>query len=282
MAVYAIGDVQGCYEPLLRLLDKLHFDPDIDRIWLTGDLVNRGPHSVETLRHISTLGTAATTVLGNHDLTLLAVAEGHVKPGKKDTFYDVLDAPDAAELLAWVRGLPMLHHDAGLGFTMVHGGLSPHWDLAQALACAREVEAVLRGPGYPEFLAHMFGSEPRVWRDDLEGLPRLRHIVNVMTRMRFVFADGSLCYDQKGAPGSQPPDLMPWFEVPWRRNADLRIITGHWAALGYFRAPGIYALDSGCIWGQHLTAFRLDAHDVPCCVDCWEMRKVKNREDQGI
>lgn len=282
MAVYAIGDVQGCFEPMRRLLDKLNFDPAKDRLWLTGDLVNRGPQSVETLRFVRQLGDAAISVLGNHDLTLLAVAAGHVKPGKKDTFHDVLDAPDAQELLDWVRSLPMIHHDAKLGYTMVHAGLSPLWDLDTALACGREVEAVLRGPGLQDFLAHMFGSEPRIWRDELQGHERLRCIVNTMTRMRFVGPDGSLCHDQKGPPGSQPAGLVPWFQIGWRRNASLNIITGHWAALGYYRAPGIYALDSGCIWGQHLTALRLDANEAPCCVDCAAMRKVKNHADKGI
>lgn len=282
MAVYAIGDVQGCFDPLRRLLDKLDFDPGRDRLWLTGDLVNRGPKSLETVRFVRGLGATAVTVLGNHDLTLLAIAAGHVKPGKKDTFHDVLDAPDAAELIDWIRHLPMLHHDDALGFTMVHAGLSPHWDLALARTCAAEVEAVLRGPDHADFLAHMFGSEPRVWHDELAGEERLRHIVNVMTRMRFCGPDGSLSFDQKGPPGSQPPGLKPWFELPGRRNAGLRLITGHWAALGYHRAPGLYALDSGCIWGQHLTALRLDAVEPPCCVDCYEMRKTKNRADQGI
>lgn len=268
MAVYAIGDLQGCYEPLQRLLDKLRFDPARDRLWFAGDLVNRGPESLKTLRFVRSLGESAVSVLGNHDLTLLAVAEGFVKPRRKDTFDAILEAPDREALLEWVRFLPVLHYDPALGWLMVHAGLAPQWDLEKALACAAEVEAALRGPGYREFVAQMFGSEPRVWSDDLEGIERLRFIVNALTRIRFCTGDGALSFDEKGAPGSQPKDLKPWFEVPGRRSADLQIVCGHWAALGYYRAPGICALDSGCVWGNSLTAQRLDGLEDAYSVDC--------------
>lgn len=263
MAVYAIGDIQGCYEPFQRLLAVLRFDPATDRLWLVGDLVNRGPQSVEVLRWVRDLGERAITVLGNHDLTLLAVAAGHVKPKGKDTFHSVLDAPDSGELLDWLRQRPLLHHDADLGFTMVHAGLPPSWDLALAQRCATEVETVLRGPKYSDFLKHMFGSEPRRWQAKLSGYERLRFIVNALTRMRFCTADGKLSFSEKGAPGSQAADLLPWFAVPQRRSADLNIIFGHWAALDYYRAPGIFALDSGCVWGNRLTAIRLDEPGIP-------------------
>jgi bis(5'-nucleosyl)-tetraphosphatase (symmetrical) len=263
MAVYAIGDVQGCYDPLQRLLDLLHFDPVVDTLWLVGDLINRGPHSVEVLRLVQGLGERAAVVLGNHDLTLLAVAAGQVKPKRKDTFHSILDAPDGAELLDWLRRRPLLHHDPALGFTMVHAGLPPQWDLELARRGAQEVEAALRGPNGEDFLGRMFGGEPRRWRDDLTGYDRLRFIVNALTRMRFCTADGTLSFAEKGPPGSQEPGLLPWFAVPRRRNADLHIVFGHWAALGYYRAPGIYALDSGCVWGNRLTAIRLDAPGVP-------------------
>lgn len=258
MAVYAIGDIQGCYEPLLRLLDLLRFDPADDYLWLVGDLVNRGPHSVEVLRLVRGLGERATAVLGNHDLTLLAVAAGQAKPKRKDTFHSILDAPDRDDLLNWLRHCPLLHHDAALGFTMVHAGLPPQWDLPLAQRCAAEMEAVLRGPRSAEFLGRMFGSEPRRWRDDLSGDDRLRFIVNALTRIRFCSTDGSLSLSEKGPPGSQSKGLSPWFAMPDRRNADLNIVFGHWAALGYYRAPGVYALDSGCVWGNRLTAIRLD------------------------
>ena len=268
MAVYAIGDIQGCYEPLQRLLDQLTFDPARDRLWLTGDLVNRGPHSLAVLRWARELQHSVITVLGNHDLTLLAIAEGFVEPRRKDTIRAILDASDAAECLDWLRARSLLQHDAELGFTLVHAGLAPQWDLAQAKACAAELECALRGPDYRDFLACMFGQEPRRWSDDLTSFDRLRCIVNIFTRMRFCFPDGSLDFKAKGPPGSQPKPLLPWFQMPDRRNADLNIIFGHWAALGFYRAPGIYALDSGCVWGQQLTALKLDGREQVYQVRC--------------
>lgn len=263
MAVYAIGDIQGCYEPLRRLLDLLNFDPAADRLWLVGDLVNRGPQSVEVLRLIYGLGEQAITVLGNHDLTLLAIAAGQVKPKRKDTFHSILDAPDCRELLDWLRQRPLLHHDEALGFTMVHAGLPPQWDLPLAQRSAAELESVLRGPRYRDFLERMFGSEPSRWRDKLSGYDRLRFIVNALTRIRFCAADGTLSFAEKGPLDSQDPRWLPWFVVPGRRSADLKLVFGHWAALGYYRAPGVYALDSGCVWGNRLTAICLDAPEVP-------------------
>lgn len=258
MAVYAIGDLQGCYEPLRRLLKKIAFDAESDTLWFTGDLINRGPASLETLRFVYSLGDNAVTVLGNHDLTLLAAAAGHVKPGRKDTLSDILDAADREELLLWLKHRPLMHHDTVLGFTLVHAGLAPQWDLAKAQSCARELESVLRSAACDDFLAQMFGQEPGLWRDELDGMDRLRCITNYMTRMRFCDRDGALALKEKGAPGSQPAHLMPWFNVPWRKNADLNIVFGHWAALGYFSAPGVHALDSGCVWGGRLSALRLD------------------------
>lgn len=263
MAVYAIGDIQGCYDPLRRLLDLLRFDPAADCLWLVGDLVNRGPHSVEVLRLLRGLDERVVAVLGNHDLTLLAVVAGQVKPKRKDTFHSILDAPDRDELLNWLRWRPLLHHDPALGFTMVHAGLPPQWDLALAQRCAAEVEAVLRGPKVQDFLARMFGSEPRRWKSDLSGYDRLRFIVNALTRMRFCTVDGTLSLAEKGPPGSQDKGLCPWFAAPERRNASLNIVFGHWASLGFYRAPGIYALDSGCVWGNRLTAIRLDDPSIP-------------------
>ncbi|MBK8182484.1 MAG: symmetrical bis(5'-nucleosyl)-tetraphosphatase [Candidatus Competibacteraceae bacterium] len=263
MAVYAIGDIQGCYDPLRRLLDLLRFDPTADTLWLVGDLVNRGPRSVDVLRLIKGLGDQAVAVLGNHDLTLLAVAAGYVKPKRKDTFHSILDAPDREELLAWLRHRPLLHHDPLLGFTLIHAGLPPQWDLALAQGCAAAVEATLQGVDCHAFLKRMFGGEPVRWRDDLAGYDRLRFTINALTRMRFCTADGTLSFTEKGAPGSQTLGLIPWFAVPGRRSADLSIVFGHWAALGYYRAAGIFALDSGCVWGNRLTAIRLDETGIP-------------------
>ena len=268
MAVYAIGDVQGCYDSLQRLLAKLEFDPKQDCLWLVGDLVNRGPQSLAVLRFIRSLGTRAIAVLGNHDLTLLAVAEGYSQPRSKDTFQDVLRAPDCDELLNWLRRRPLIHYDAKLNFLVVHAGLAPQWDLQQALACAREVEKVLRGPDYRDFLAAMFGDEPRLWHDDLTGIERLRCIINYLTRMRFCTDEGALSFAHKGPPGSQPATLKPWFETPGRGTTGISIVFGHWAALGFYRRPGIYALDSGCVWGNTLTALRLDAPEQVCYVSC--------------
>lgn len=268
MAVYAIGDIQGCYDPLQRLLELIRFDPAADTLWLTGDLINRGPKSVAVMRLVKDLGGQAVTVLGNHDLTLLAVAEGFVPLKRKDTFHEILEAPDREDLIHWLRHRPMLHHDPHLGYVMVHAGLPPQWDLALATGCARELEAVLQGERHRDFLAQMFGSEPRVWHEGLTGVERLRFTVNALTRMRFCHEDGSLNFDQKGPPGSQPKDLKPWFLAPGRRNADLKVVFGHWAALGYYRDRGIYALDSGCVWGGQLTALRLDGAEEVFRVGC--------------
>lgn len=274
MAVYAIGDVQGCYDPLQRLLAGLRFDPGQDVLWLVGDLVNRGPQSLQVLRLLRSLGDSAICVLGNHDLTLLAVAAGCRLTRAKDTFHEVLSAPDGEELIAWLRRRPLLHHDPGLGFTMVHAGLAPQWDLAQALSAAAEVEGTLRGSDYQAFLARMFGNEPRLWRDGLQGVERLRFITNCLTRIRYCTPEGALNLKQKGPPGSQSPGLLPWFHVPGRRNAGLNIVFGHWSTLGYYREPGVYALESGCYWGNTLTALRLDGPAEVHRMDCRELRLV--------
>ncbi len=274
MAAYAIGDVQGCYDALRRLLDGLRFDPGRDSLWFAGDLVNRGPQSLLVLRLVRDLGERAVTVLGNHDLTLLAVAEGLRQPKRFDTFQAILTAPDRDALLTWLRQRPLLHHDPALGFTLVHAGLAPQWDLQQAQSCAAELHHVLRGPGYRDFLARMFGSEPRRWNAALEGYERLRYSVNCFTRLRYCDADGALNFSEKGPPGSQPAGLWPWFKAPGRRNAALHIVFGHWASLGYYREPGILALDSGCVWGGRLTAVRLDVSGQVYGVDCGGERQT--------
>lgn len=258
MAVFAIGDVQGCLDDLARLLERLNFEPEEDTLWFTGDLVNRGPKSLETLRFVRGLGENAVSVLGNHDLHLLAIAAGYQPLKPKDTLRALLDAPDAAELLAWLRHRPLAHYDAHLGYLLVHAGLPPEWDLAAALAAAREVEAVLRGPHHAELLRDMYGNEPARWSESLEGAARLRYIINAFTRIRFCTADGRLDFAHKGPPGSQPPGLMPWFGVPGRRNADLDVLFGHWSTLLDSKTPRAWALDTGCLWGGKLTALRLD------------------------
>ncbi len=257
MATYAIGDIQGCYDALRRLLDQCAFDPASDRLWLVGDLVNRGPKSLETLRFIHALGDAALTVLGNHDLYLLMVAEGGAKfRAKDDTLQPVLDAPDAGELLAWLRRQPLCHTEGE--YCLVHAGLLPQWTAARARELAREVEAMLRGERFRDFILNLWGSEPAAWSDDLEGWPRLRVIVNAMTRMRFCTPDGVMEFKSKGKLSNAPAGHLPWFDAPGRRSADAVLVTGHWSALGLKITPHLLALDSGCLWGGHLTAIRLE------------------------
>lgn len=269
MAVYAIGDVQGCYQPLQALLQKLRFDAARDRLWFTGDLVNRGPHSLEVLRFVRALGERAVCVLGNHDLHLLAVATGTAKTKKLDTLDGILHAPDRDELLYWLRERPLLHHDADLGYTLIHAGLLPPWDLAQARRLAREAETMLRSDKYQEFFHHMYGDLPDHWNENLHGFDRLRVIINTFTRLRYCDLDGNMDLRPKGPPGNQPAYLLPWFQVPGRRSHGLKIIFGHWSALGLWQGDGVIGLDSGCFWGRSLSAARLDVEPVEFfSVDC--------------
>lgn len=256
MAIYAIGDVQGCHDELVALLERLDFDPSRDQAWLVGDLVNRGPKSLETLRTLRSLGEATVCVLGNHDLHLLAVAAGVTRTKHRDTFADVLGAPDRDELLDWLRRRPLLHH--GEGFYLIHAGLPPQWSVAQAAALAREAEAVLQGDSPGEFLWHMYGDEPDCWDEGLGDWERLRFITNCLTRLRYCTLDGRVDFRQKGRPGTQPAGLVPWFAVPDRRSAGARIVFGHWSTLGYHVRDGVCCLDTGCLWGGELTALRLD------------------------
>lgn len=267
MATYAIGDIQGCFDDLTALLDRLNFDPAADRLWFTGDLVNRGPKSLETLRFVKALGDRAVTVLGNHDLHLLAVAHGKAKFNSSDNFDDVLQADDAAGLVQWLLSCPVLHHDEALGYTMIHAGLPPQWDLATARACALELESVLRGAQCDAFFDVMYGNKPKHWDEALEGWDRLRFITNCFTRLRYCDADGRLHMNPKGAPGTQPEGLLPWFQVPGRRSRGLNLIFGHWSTLGLIAGNGIYALDTGCLWGGTLTALCLESGEITS-LDC--------------
>jgi bis(5'-nucleosyl)-tetraphosphatase (symmetrical) len=263
LPTYAVGDIQGCCRELHDLLDRLNFDRRRDRLWFTGDLVNRGPQSLETLRLVRSLGDDAVTVLGNHDLHLLGVAGRHVTPKKKDTFGDVLKARDCRTLLDWLRRLPLLHHDEDLGWTMVHAGLPPQWDLAQAAELAGEVQAVLRSDAPGTFLQGMYGDQPARWDRKLRGIPRLRFITNCLTRMRYCTSGGTLSMREKGPPGSQPKRLLPWYAVPKRASRKAKIIFGHWSTVHLngakgFRRSGVYPLDTGCVWGGSLSALRLE------------------------
>lgn len=256
MATYAVGDVQGCFEPLQRLLDQVRFDPLRDRLWLVGDLVNRGPDSLATLRYVQSLGDAAIAILGNHDLHLLAVAEGFAKLRRDDTLDDLLTAPDRDELLEWLRHRPLMHYDSG--YAMVHAGLLPAWSVTRALELAAEVEAALRAPTFRSFLGAMYGNQPERWDERLTGYDRLRVVVNAMTRMRVCTADGAMEFEHKGRPAGMPKGYLPWFAVPGRRSRDSTLIFGHWSSLGLVQEANLYGLDSGCLWGRKLSALRLD------------------------
>ena len=258
MATYAIGDIQGCHDELQRLLDHIQFDPSHDRLWLVGDLVNRGPDSLKVLRFIKSLGKAATTVLGNHDLHTLAVANGHLQYHRNDNIDDILHADDRDELVDWLRHLPLLHHDAKLNFTMLHAGLPPQWDLTTAQSCANEVEAVLQSEQHIEFLDRMYGNKPDIWNEELTNWDRLRFITNCFSRLRYCDATGKLALEEKGKPGSQSEGLVPWFDVPNRKSAAMRIVFGHWSTLGPISRRNVYPIDTGCLWGEQLTALRLD------------------------
>jgi bis(5'-nucleosyl)-tetraphosphatase (symmetrical) len=257
MPTYAIGDIQGCEQELHQLLERIRFDPAADRLWFTGDLVNRGPGSLGVLRLIHSLDACSVVVLGNHDLHLLALAVGNRKHAQKSTLDAVLKAPDRDELLDWLRRRPLLHHDPVKDFTLIHAGLPPQWTLSDAQTHARELEEALRGPGWREFLIGMYGDQPNRWSPELTGMERLRFITNCLTRLRYCTADGTLALKEKSLPANRPAGLLPWFQCPGRQSRDARIIFGHWSALGYWDRDNVWGIDSGCLWGGSLTAVRV-------------------------
>ncbi|MBU2965017.1 symmetrical bis(5'-nucleosyl)-tetraphosphatase [Amphritea sp. 2_MG-2023] len=258
MATYAIGDIQGCYDELQALLQHINFS-DNDRLWLAGDLVNRGPKSLETLRFLYRIRDRVVVTLGNHDLHLLAVYSGTIKSKRSDTFNDILQAPDADKLMKWLCSQPLLVTDEPLGFTMVHAGIPPQWSLKKAHKRAREVEAILQSTLAAEFFKRMYGNQPNCWSDDLEGFDRLRTITNYFTRMRFCDSKGQMEFSAKGSLSSQPTGFLPWFSHEGKALKKTRIVFGHWAALeGKADRANVYALDTGCVWGGKLTALRLE------------------------
>jgi len=261
VAVYCIGDIQGCHDELLALLQRLEFDSQRDRLWFTGDLVNRGPKSLDVLRFVKSLGDRAVTVLGNHDIHLLAAWTGAGELKKNDTLLQVLEAPDADDLLHWLRRLPLMVRDDGLGFAMMHAGLLPAWTLDEAEQHAREAEAVIGGDQYHRFFEHMYGTEPSQWSPGLGGWDRMRCIINAFTRMRYCDAEGRMLLYFKGNPGSRPPGHIPWFQVPTRKPlpAGMTLVTGHWSTLGFHEQPDLVSIDTGCLWGGELTAIQLDS-----------------------
>lgn len=262
-STYAIGDVQGCFDDLLRLLEKLEFDPETDQLWFTGDLVNKGPDSLELLRFVRGLGGAAISVLGNHDLNLLAAAAGAVKIRKKDTIADILDAPDCEELLFWLRHQPVMHHSDNLGFTMIHAGLPPQWDLGKAMQCARELETVLQNFSYEDLFHHMSGDGPLRWQEKLAGWERLRFITSCFTQLRWCDNNGRIdLMGKRCMSKNKKMRSYPWFKIPHRASKPMKILFGHWAKLVISKSDkgsaGVVPLDTGCSNGGQFTAFRLD------------------------
>lgn len=255
---YLIGDVQGCCDALDRLLEKIGFSASRDCIYVLGDLVNRGPQSLQVLRRLRALGTSAVCLLGNHDLHLLAVAYGGRALQRSDTFSDVLQAPDRDEWIEWLRQRPMAH--SAHGWLMVHAGVLPQWDTATTLQLAQEVEAMLRGPDVDDFLKVMYGNEPMLWTPELSGPRRLRLIINVLTRIRFCAADGTLDLGTKESASAAPPGFFPWFEAPGRKTQGVPVAFGHWSTLGLINRADLLALDTGCVWGGQLTAVLIDGH----------------------
>ena len=272
MAIYAVGDIQGCFAAFLRLLEKIRFNPRSDRLWLVGDIVNRGPDSLAMLRWAYENRRRVTMVLGNHDIHLLMVQAGLSHPHGTDTLDEILSAPDADKLCEWLRLRPLFHLEND--WAMVHAGLLPQWTIADATRLAGEVEAVFASPDYRDFFRVMYGNEPAKWSEDLRGESRRRVIVNAMTRMRICKADGEMKFSFHGEPQNIPPNYYPWFDAPQRRSADTAILFGHWSALGLMMRDNVIALDSGCVWGRSLTAVRLEDRAV-FQVRCEEMQKGK-------
>lgn len=256
MATYAIGDLQGCFHSFIKLLEACKFDSASDRIWLVGDLVNRGPYSLEVLRWMRDHERNVTTVLGNHDLHALAIHEGLAELHRSDTLDELLSAPDRDQLFDWLRLQKLAHAEDG--YLMVHAGLLPQWSAAQARILAQEVETVLRGPDYREFLAHMYGNLPDHWDDNLSGIGRLRVITNAMTRLRVCTPAGQMEFRFKGEPKDIPTGYLPWFEVKTRDSKKDTLIFGHWSALGLVLRKRLIGLDTGCLWGGKLSALRLE------------------------
>ena len=269
MAQYAIGDLQGCYDPFRRLLDKIAFDPATDTLWLTGDLVNRGPKSRRTLKFVMSLGSSAVTVLGNHDLHLLAIAHDvRFKKAHFKSLSTILGNEDCDELLDWLRRRPLAHFSEELNTLMVHAGIPPTWTVKKTLARAREVEEVLRGDGYDSFLDDIYGNKPDKWSGKLEGILRLRFIVNALTRLRMIDHEGRIDFSHTGPPTTAAKGLTPWFAVPGAKWQGTRIVFGHWSALGLIVNEQIVAVDTGCVWGRQLTAVKLTSNPKITAVQC--------------
>lgn len=262
MTTYAIGDIQGCYDELQALLKEIDFNAQNDTLWLTGDLVNRGPKSLEVLRFVKNLPNVVT-VLGNHDLHCLTLAYSNNPPPNKHTMQQILEAPDREELLTWLRKQPLIHYDNKLNYGLVHAGIPPQWTIEKTLKLAQEVHNVLQSENFIDFLDNLYGDEPDEWDDALTGWGRLRYIVNALTRMRFITPSGKLLLEVKGKVGTQPKGYSPWFRVPNRKTAHQKIIFGHWAALEGIQENNVYGIDTGCVWGRHLSYLKVSVTSNP-------------------
>lgn len=268
MTVYAVGDIQGCYEPLLKGLEKIQFDPAADVLWCAGDLVNRGPASLAVLRYLKSLGDSCRCVLGNHDLHLLAAYYGQKELGKRDTASEVLTAPDCDELILWLRHQPLVQIDHDKKIIMTHAGVPHIWNVEQLSQYANDVETAVQSNKASRFFRHMYGNEPNKWREDLQGWDRLRTITNYLTRMRFVKSDATLEFSDKGSPASPPADHAPWFSFP-NLLGDYQVVFGHWAALnGQTNNPKMIGLDTGCIWGGMLSFYSITDGKLAYAVNC--------------
>ncbi len=277
MAKYIIGDIQGCFDELLRLLDRINFDPANDMIWIAGDIINRGPKSLEALRFVKELGDSANSVLGNHDLHIIA-ASVDANPKKKfdDDIQRLFDAPDCDELLYWLRTRPLLHHDKENKTVITHAGIYPMWDIETAKSLAQEVEQMLQAEQCKQFLSDMYGNEPSTWDETLTGNDRYRFIINAFTRMRLCDHEYRLLFDFKGHPDDKPKDQIPWFDLPNKFDKDIHIVFGHWSALGFRNIDNIISLDTGCLWGGGLTAIRIDHPEKPIySIPCKAQKEIK-------
>jgi len=274
MAVYAIGDIQGCFSELEQLLSEINFNSDTDHLWFVGDLVNRGPQSLETIQFVRSLGDSAKCVLGNHDIHLLACHSGVQTCKPKSSLNQILQHQQANEIIDWLRFQPLLHHDITLDWLMVHAGLIPQWDLATAKKCANEIEEQLKSDLYVEFLAHAYGDMPNQWHPELPEQDRWRVSLNAFTRLRLCDQQGKMDFSYKGLLGEQDKHLHAWFDIP-RKSKDLKIIFGHWSALGLKQTNNLLGLDTGCLWGSQLTAARIDVTPVTLHqVDCAAKKKI--------
>ncbi len=262
MSTYVIGDVQGCFDELQELVEYISFNPKKDQLWFVGDLVNRGPQSLETLRWVKSLGNSAVTVLGNHDLHLLAAHAGAKEISRTSSLQSALQARDINALVEWLRCQPLIQYNKQLNFAMVHAGLAPQWSVKDAIRYAKEVEIVLRSNKYKDFLYNMYGDQPNQWDGRLKGWNRLRTITNFMTRVRYCTNKGVMSFTDKGPPGSQSTGMKPWYEITQRKSQDTTVVFGHWSTLGYVNDYNIISTDTGCLWGGQLTAIKIELESL--------------------